>query len=124
MHDYYGRGPVRTIETIATVLPDGTIVAPAPVGLAPGEHRVVIVVEESGATKSAHLLRGFPVDEYGPWPERLPLRREDMGCDDRKDAVTERLPSRPPLRLSAYSLAPTSSTMTFRREDIYDDDGR
>ena len=30
---------------------------------------------------------------------------------------------RPPLKFSAYPVAPTSQT-TFRREDIYDDDGR
>jgi hypothetical protein len=76
---------MRTIDTTATIHPDGTIVARGPVGLPTGEHEVRILL---------------------------------------KEAVMDRLPSRPPLRLSAYPLAPASPTMTFRREDIYDDDGR
>lgn len=36
-----------TIETVATVTEDGTITARVPRSLAQGEHRVVIVVEDS-----------------------------------------------------------------------------
>lgn len=75
---------MRTIETTATIMPDGTIIARGPAGLPPGEHRVVIVVE------------GQPVQER----------------------------PRPPLHLSAYPAAPVSPDMTFRREDLYGDDGR
>jgi hypothetical protein len=33
-------------------------------------------------------------------------------------------PSRPPLRLSAYTVGVVSDTFTFGREDLYGDDGR
>jgi hypothetical protein len=73
---------LRTIETIATVMPDGTIVAPAPAGLTPGEHRVVIVVEERTTTQPDRSLADFPVIDVGPWPDHLSLRREDMYIDN------------------------------------------
>jgi hypothetical protein len=71
---------MRTIETTATIKPDGTIIAKGPADLPPGEHRVVIVVEEP-PVKPGHRLTDFPVDRYGPWPADLSLRREDMYDD-------------------------------------------
>ncbi len=38
--------------------------------------------------------------------------------------VTPQARERSPLRFSAYPAAPTSPHNTFRREDIYDEDGR
>lgn len=43
--------------------------------------------------------------------------------------VLERIPTldqsaRPPLRFSSYPVKPVSNSMTFRREDMYGDDGR
>ncbi|MBI2298636.1 MAG: hypothetical protein HYU66_06735 [Armatimonadetes bacterium] len=38
---------MRTIETVAEVTADGSLVARAPVGLAPGHHRATIVVDEA-----------------------------------------------------------------------------
>jgi hypothetical protein len=73
---------MRTIETIATVMPDGTIVAPGPADLAPGEHRVVILVEEHAIAPLGQSLAEFPVIDVGPWPVHLSLRREDMYGDD------------------------------------------
>jgi hypothetical protein len=75
---------MRTIETTATIKPDGTIIAKGPADLPPGEHRVVIVVEEHSAIRSPKA----------------------------------------PLRFSAYSVGPTRPGHTFRREDLYGDDGR
>jgi hypothetical protein len=37
---------VRTIETTATVTPDGKLMADVPADVAPGEHRVVVVIED------------------------------------------------------------------------------
>ena len=36
-----------TIETIATVKPDGTLIAKAPAHAVPGEHRVIIALDEA-----------------------------------------------------------------------------
>ena len=37
---------MRTIETTATVTPDGVLMANVPPDLAPGTHRVVLVIDE------------------------------------------------------------------------------
>ena len=50
---------MRTIETTATVTPDGKLLANVPSDLAPGEHRVVLVIEEdaSDEDEGSELLR-------------------------------------------------------------------
>ena len=73
---------MKTIETTASVTPDGTLTARVPPEVPPGEHRVVVVIDEqpsasiSGREECPPL--DFPVRDYGPWPEGLSLRREDM----------------------------------------------
>ncbi len=67
---------MRTIETRATVRPDGTLVAQVPPDVAPGEHRVVLVLEETAATATTGGLEP-PVHDLGLWPY-APLRREDL----------------------------------------------
>jgi hypothetical protein len=45
---YQNRRPdMLTIETIATVKPDGTLIAKAPAHATPGKHRVVIALDET-----------------------------------------------------------------------------
>ena len=41
---------MRTIETQAPITEAGTLIAPVPHDLAPGSHRVVIVIDEAAAT--------------------------------------------------------------------------
>jgi hypothetical protein len=67
---------VRTIETTATVRPDGTLVATVPPDVPPGEYRAVLVLEEP-ATIAAPAGLDLPVHDLGPWPE-LSLRRVDL----------------------------------------------
>ncbi len=69
---------MRTIETTATVTEDGKLMAMAPPGIAPGQHQVVIVIDEQPAPKHGDGLSDFPVHDRGPWPANLSLRREDM----------------------------------------------
>jgi hypothetical protein len=73
---------VRTIETPATVAPDGrlTVQVPAPADVSPGEHRVVVVIEEALARATTGKQRpplDVPGRDDGPWPEGLSRRRED-----------------------------------------------
>lgn len=75
-----------TIEATATLTPDGqlTIAVPPnalPLGLPPGEHRVVLLIEEQPQTQKERPPLNFPVDSYGSWPDDLSLRREDMYDD-------------------------------------------
>jgi hypothetical protein len=69
---------MRTIETTATVTEDRRITLQVPSDIPPGEHRVVMVIEEQPVKKGKRPPLDFPVDSWGPWPENLSLRREDM----------------------------------------------
>lgn len=71
---------MKTIETTATVGPDGALTARVPPEVPPGEHRVVLVIEEEPAREKASPF-DFPVHDLGPWPEGLSLRREDLYGD-------------------------------------------
>lgn len=70
---------MRTLELIGQVEPDGRLTVQLPSDIPPGEHQIVLVIDERPLTPSeARVLDDFPVDDYGPWPEGLSLRREDM----------------------------------------------
>ncbi len=75
---------MKTIETTIVVGTDRRLTVQLPPDITPGEHRVVLVLEQAA-----------------------PIQRKSR-----------------PLRFSAYPVAPVSENMTFRREDLYDDDGR
>lgn len=75
---------MRVIETIVNVMPDGTTLVKDLLDIAPGEHRVVLVIDEQ--------------------PDKPRARR--------------------PLRFTAYPAGPSSPSDTFRRENLYGDDGR
>jgi hypothetical protein len=72
---------MKTIETTATVSVEGTLTVRVPPDIPPGEHRVVLVIEEQPSPVEQRLPLDFPVDDWGPWPEGLSLRREDMYGD-------------------------------------------
>jgi hypothetical protein len=71
---------LRTIETTATVSTDGMLTARVPPEVPPGEHRVVLTIQDEPAPEEAEPF-DFPVHDVGPWPEGLSLRREDMYDD-------------------------------------------
>lgn len=75
---------MKTIELTAVIGDDRQLNVTLPPDIAPGAHRVVLVIEEKPiVTPSAASLR-FPIIDVGPWPEGLSLRREDMyGADGR-----------------------------------------
>lgn len=72
---------MRTIETTATVTKDSKLTIQIPSDIEPGEHKIVIVIEEQPVKKETRLPLDLPVRDYGPWPENLSLRREDMYDD-------------------------------------------
>ncbi len=69
---------MRMIETTVTVTEEGKMTIQLPQDIVPGEHQVVIVIEEQPIKKEMQSLADFPVRDYGPWPANLSLRREDM----------------------------------------------
>jgi hypothetical protein len=72
---------MKSIETTATVTPDRTLTIRLPVDVTPGEHRIVVVIDESLIDGRRPPL-DLPVHDLGPWPEGLSLRREDLYGDD------------------------------------------
>lgn len=76
--DQERRPIVRAIETHGTVSSDGHLSVQLPPNIPPGEHRVVVVIEEEAMTPQRRALPEFPVIDPGPWPEWMSMRREDM----------------------------------------------
>ncbi len=72
---------MKTIETIVTIGTDHKLILELPPDIGPGEHRIVVVIEDQPPLKPAHPPLDFPVIDVGPWPENLSLRREDMYND-------------------------------------------
>lgn len=74
---------MKTIEITATVTEDGKLTVQLPSDIPPGEHQIVLVIDEKpvpekSSTQKKRPPLNFPVDNYGPWPANLSLRREDM----------------------------------------------
>jgi hypothetical protein len=76
---------MRTIETTATITPDGTLTAHIPTDIGPGERAVVIVISEPDETpvkatqRPLVELHAFP---WTNWPAGSTFRREDLYGDD------------------------------------------
>jgi hypothetical protein len=89
---------MKSVEAVATVSPRGTLAARVPPEIEPGKHKVAILIEEPQKRGKSPVAYGtfgqkttkkkprldFPVHDFGPWPETLSLRREDMYGDDRR----------------------------------------
>ncbi len=73
---------MKTIETTATVADDGSLILKMPPEIAPGEHKVVVVIDEATLGTKQQQSLDIPVMHLGKWPEHLSLRREDMYDDD------------------------------------------
>ncbi len=69
---------MKIIDTTAIVTPEGTVTVQVPPGIPPGEYRLLLVIDEQRIVLAKRPPLKFPVDRYGPWPEDLSLRREDM----------------------------------------------
>ena len=75
-----GEGPgdttrMKTITTRATVARDGTLTIRLPPDIRPGEHRVVLVIDEHPEAKPEPRSPDMPVLHVGTWPAQLSLRR-------------------------------------------------
>lgn len=71
-----------TIEEIATVTPDGKVTVQLPSTIPPGEHKLVLVIDEQPIIREKRSSSDLPVIHVGTWPANLSLRREDMYGDD------------------------------------------
>ena len=72
---------MKAIETKLEVTKAGTMTIPVPPGICPGEHEVLIVIDEQ-VTRSPRREIRLPELSVGRWPNDLSLRRKDMYGDD------------------------------------------
>ena len=76
---------MHTIETVLTVTDKGEILVPAIVGLPPGEHKVLLVIEEEPSLPTDSVaellseLRTFPIEG---WPANTTYSRQEIYDDD------------------------------------------
>jgi hypothetical protein len=76
---------MRTIETTATIMPDGTLMAKVPSDIVPGQHRIVVVLEQETGETPAPMPKPpleFHVSPWEGWPADCTFRREDIYGDD------------------------------------------
>jgi len=69
---------MKTIEAIVNVSQDRTLTVQVPEDIPPGEHKVVIVIDETIQDSKKKVTFDLPTHDFGSWPEGLSLRREDM----------------------------------------------
>ncbi len=72
---------MKAIATTVIVTADGKITLQLPPDIAPGEHQVVLVIDEQPQKKEKRPPLDFPTISVGSWPADLSLRREDMYDD-------------------------------------------
>ena len=70
------------IEMIATVTPDGKVTLQLPSTIPSGEHRLVLVIDETPLNQEKCPPFDFPLIHISSWPANLSLRRENMYGDD------------------------------------------
>jgi hypothetical protein len=68
------------VEAKIRVAEDGSITGRAPVDVPPGEHTVRIAVPDRKPERATPWQ--LPVDDCGPWPDDLTLRREQIYDED------------------------------------------
>ena len=73
---------MKTIECNVLVHEDRKAVVQLPSDITPGQHRLVVVVDEETFEPGSDPLEGFPTIRLDHWPQDLALRREDMYGDD------------------------------------------
>jgi hypothetical protein len=70
---------MKTIETTIEVDAQRRATIQLPVDLAPGPHRVVMVIDEPAVARTPLT---FSAHDVGPWPEGFTVRREEIHGDD------------------------------------------
>lgn len=73
---------MRTLQVDVTVSSEGTVTIPVSPEIEPGSKvGVFLVVRDTPNSQSAEPL-DLPAHDFGPWPDGLSLRREDMYASD------------------------------------------
>jgi hypothetical protein len=79
---YFRRNNMKAIETTATVTTDGKITVRVPPDIPPGEHKIVLVIDEQAAADWKRLPLKFSAYPVGLVKESFTFRREDLYGND------------------------------------------
>ena len=99
---------MKSIETLATLAEDGTLTAKITPMIAPGEHQVVIVIDERGS-------RAVLQEQLKQGPPKINGSVVEQEAETKTDQSSS---AREPLRFSAYPVGLVAEDFTFRREDL------
>ena len=76
---------MKSMQTTATVSVDGKLIVQLPPSISPGEHRVLLVIEDDTRPVQARIYKrplGLNVLRWETWPADSTFRREDIYGDD------------------------------------------
>lgn len=73
---------MKAITTIATVTTDGKITVQLPPDIPPGEHQIVVVIDDKPVTKQKRTPLKFSSYPVGLVSESCTFRREDLYAND------------------------------------------
>ena len=73
---------MRILDTTALITIDGLLTVQVPQDIQPGQHHIVVVIDEQLVSAGSRPVGDFPVIRVGVWPADLSLRREDMYGDE------------------------------------------
>lgn len=72
---------MKTIQTTATVTEEGKLIVQVPADISPGEHQIVIVIDETSAEQQQRLPLKFSDYPVGLRKDNFTFRREDLYSD-------------------------------------------
>lgn len=76
---------MKSMQTTATVSVDGKLIVQLPPSIPPGEHRVLLVIEDGTRPMQARIYKqplGLNVLKWEAWPADSTFRREDIYGDE------------------------------------------
>jgi hypothetical protein len=69
---------MKTIETTATITPEGIVTVQVPPDILPGEYRVLLVIDEQPIVREKRPPLKFSAYPVGLVSEEMTFRREDI----------------------------------------------
>lgn len=76
---------MTSIQLTATVSSDGKLIAQLPPGILPGEHQVVLVIDEAQAMRTdqnGKRPKALRILKWNAWPADSTFRREELYGDE------------------------------------------
>jgi hypothetical protein len=72
---------MKTIETTAVVGEDRKLTLQLPPHVIPGEHRIVLVIDDNGKQPPSFTMAEWPIHDAGLVDPNFTMRREDLYGD-------------------------------------------